>query len=93
MAQPETKQHQNRIAGEAHLKESFFRAAPDRFLDLALDNFFVSLCHFLGHTLQISFKMVCRDFILPAFCKSCLFLSSIQLAHFIRYLSGGLMLP
>ena len=27
--------------------------------------------------------MVCRDFILPEFCKPCLFLSSIQFAQFI----------
>ena len=33
--------------------------------------------------LQTPFRMVCRDFILPEFCKPCLFLSSIQFAQLI----------
>ena len=39
--------------------------------------------------LQTPFRMVCRDFILPEFCKPCLFLCSIQFAQLIlHYLCG-----
>ena len=33
--------------------------------ELPLDNFFIKLYNFLGHSLLSPFRMVCRDFILP----------------------------
>ena len=65
------------------LVQCFFHAAPDQLLDLLLDYFLGQLSNLFGHGLQTPFRMVCRNFILPEFCKPCLFLSSIQFAKFI----------
>ena len=37
----------------------------------------------LGHGLQTPFRMVCGNFILPEFCKPCLFLCLFLFAQFI----------
>ena len=55
--------------------------AADQFLDLALDNFLVQLYNLLGHGLQSPFRMVCRNFILPEFCKPCLFFPPFNLRN------------
>ena len=63
--------------------QRFFHAASDQFLKLTLDYFLVQLYNLLGYGLQTPFRMVCRDFILPEFCKPCLFLYLSQFAQLI----------
>ena len=53
--------------------QGFFHAAANQFFDLPLDYFLIKLYNFLGHGLLSSFRMVCGNFILPEFCKPCLF--------------------
>ena len=53
------------FAGKVAVGQRFFPTAADQFLDLPLDNFLVQLYNILRHSLLSSFRMVCRDFILP----------------------------
>ena len=55
------------------LVQGLLHAAADQFFDLTLDNFLIQLDNFLGHSLLSPFRMVCGNFILPEFCKPCLF--------------------
>ena len=74
--------------------EGFLYAASYQLFDLTLDYFFVKLYNLLGHGLLSPFRMVCRNFILPEFCKPCLFLSSFQFAKLIvPYLRSASLLP
>lgn len=59
----------------------FGNEKADQFLGLALDYFLIKLYNFLGHSLLSPFRMVGRDFILPEFCKLCLFLSFFNLRN------------
>ena len=65
----------------------------------SLDYFLVQLYNLLGHGLQTPFRMVCGNFILPEFCKPCLFLFPIQFAQLIvlylarRLHKAGRLLP
>lgn len=63
--------------------QCFFDAAPDQFFELTRDYLLVQLYNLLGHGLQTLFRMVYRNFILPEFCKPCLFLSYFQFAQLI----------
>ena len=53
------------FAGKVTVGQRFFPTAAGQFLDLPLDNFLVQLYNILRHSLLSSFRMVCRDFILP----------------------------
>ena len=60
--------------------KSFLYAASYQLLDLTLDYFFVKLYNLLRYGLLSPFRMVCRNFILPEFCKPCLFLATFLFA-------------
>ena len=47
------------------LVQGFLHAAANQFLDLPLDNFFIQLYNFLGHSLLSPFECLCGNFILP----------------------------
>ena len=71
---------------KAHIHiEDFLHAAADQFSDLTLDNFLVQLYSFLGHSLLAPFECLCGNFILPEFCKLCLFLLFFNL-HNLLYI-------
>ena len=59
--------------GFRQLVEGLLYAASHKFLELSLDYFLVKLYDLLRHGLLFPFRIVCRGFILPEFCKPCLF--------------------
>ena len=63
--------------------ERFLYTAPYQFFDLTLDYFLVKLYNLFRHGLLSPFRMVCRNFILPEFCKPCLFLFLRNLFYLI----------
>ena len=71
--------------GLQQLVESLLYAATHKILELSLDYFLVKLYNLFRHGLLAPFRMVCRDFILPEFCKPCLFLFLRNLLYLICF--------
>ena len=57
--------------GLQQLVEGFLLRCSVQVPELAIDNFLVWLYNLLGHGLLFPFECLCRDFILPEFCKPC----------------------
>lgn len=67
------------------LVEGFLYAAAHKFLELPLDNFFVSLYNLLAYGLLSPFRMMSRNFILPEICKPYLFLFLFNLQNLLYF--------